>query len=185
MTLSSSESVRVQWACRAHAPQPVCSTVVPHLDDSLPVFPPVACRSPPLSFAARDAAPGKGLGWSVKRFSMPLNGGANRGETLWKAARGWPAAHHGTGTSRGGRCGVVCICPASASGPLRVRVVRRRGPLKPSVARGPGTGPGHGPRFKSGTGTGRAGHWAGNLNLKSGIGPGRPPAGRHGPRGTT
>jgi hypothetical protein len=54
---------------------------------------------------------------------MPLNGGANRGETLWKAARGWPAAHHGTGTSPGGRCGVVCICPASASGPLRVRVV--------------------------------------------------------------
>ena len=34
-----------------------CSTVVPHLDGSLPVFPPVARHSPPLGFAARDAAP--------------------------------------------------------------------------------------------------------------------------------
>ncbi len=80
----------------------------------------------------------------------------------------------------------MCIChcrlPVGRCGPgsCQARTIE-------ALSRGgPGTGPGHGPRFKSGTGTprtGRAGHWAGNLNLKSGIirviGPGlcRPPPG--------
>ena len=47
------------WACRAHAPHPVCSTVAPHSDDSLPVFQTVARHSPPPSLSARA---NRGLG---------------------------------------------------------------------------------------------------------------------------
>ncbi len=83
-------------------PVTVCSTVVPqrlsgpslrHLDDSLPVFPPVARRSLPLSFAARDAAP-RGMGWSVAGDQC------QPWETLEKAAKGHCLLHYCT-----------CTCP--------------------------------------------------------------------------
>jgi hypothetical protein len=84
-----------------HPPHSVCSTVVPHSTDSLPVFPTMApgrqwgrhSRGPPPSYATRDAAR-MGLGLSVV-------GGANLGdsETLESGPSHPPPRPGGSGSA--------------------------------------------------------------------------------------